>query len=180
MVSEKKSKSTAASGGKRTTKTSRRRKPPTPVEEKPLTAEELEEFYQLLLIKRRELLGDVDHMCGEALSGSRHQSSGDLSTMPIHMADVGTDNYEQEFTLGLIESDRQQLRAIDVALAKIGEGTYGICEGTGKQINRARLTACPECRYSIEYARLIEQGKVDVSTKDDGNGNGDGAADDDE
>ena len=167
MASEKKSKSASGGSAKRTTKTSRRRKPPVPVEEPCLTPEELEDFYKLLLTKRREILGDMDHMCGEALSGSRHESSGDLSTMPIHMADVGTDNYEQEFTLGLIETDRQQLRAIDAALGKIGEGKYGICEGTGKQINRARLMACPECRYGIDYARLIEQGKVVPDAKED-------------
>jgi RNA polymerase-binding protein DksA len=96
-----------------------------------------------------------------ALESNRQESSGELSSMPIHMADVGTDNYEQEFTLGLIESDRQTLKKIDRALKKIDEGGYGICEGTGEQIPRARLEAVPEARYTIDFARKLEQGLVE-------------------
>ena len=44
--------------------------------------------------------------------------------MPIHMADIGTDNYEQEFTLGLMQSDETTLAAIE----KIEDGVYGLCE----------------------------------------------------
>ena len=114
----------------------------------------------MLLEKRIELLGDVDHMANEALDNNRQDSTGDLSSMPIHMADIGTDNYEQEFTLGLIESERKLLRLIDLALNKIDTGNYGICEGTEQQINRARLEAVPEARFCIEYARQIEKGLV--------------------
>jgi len=86
----------------------------------------------------------------------RSASGSNLSNLPIHMADMGTDNYEQEFTLGLVEKDRQLLREINVALAKIRDGTYGICEGTGKPITRARLEAKPWAKYSIEYTRKLE------------------------
>ena len=128
-----------------------------PEEEVPHTPEEIEQFQQLLLEKRHEIIGDVDQMRLEALERNRQDSAGDLSNMPIHMADIGTDNYEQEFTLGLIESERKALRDIDIALKKIEEGTYGLCEGTGKVINRTRLLAKPEARYCIEYARLTEK-----------------------
>jgi RNA polymerase-binding protein DksA len=69
---------------------------------------------------------------------------------------MGTDNYEQEFTLGLVQKDRDILREINLALAKIQNGTYGICEGTGKPIGKPRLEARPWARYSIEYARKLE------------------------
>jgi len=130
---------------------------------KPLSDQDLEFFFQLLLEKRRELVGDVDHMHDEAM---RNGSTGEISNMPIHMADIGTDNYEQEFMLGLIESERKMLRDIDRALAKIKDGTYGICEGTGEPIERARLEARPEARYCIEYARKIEQGMVPRPVED--------------
>jgi DnaK suppressor protein len=133
---------------------------------KPFPKKELEYFRQLLLEKRRELVGDVDHMGGGALNGNRQESTGELSNMPIHMADVGTDNYEQEFTLGLIESERKVLRDIDDALVKIDDGTYGVCEGTGDPIDRSRLEAKPEARYSIEYARMIEKGLVRRPTEE--------------
>lgn len=119
-----------------------------------LKPKDLEFFRELLLAKRRELVGDVHHMEQEALMS---QSGSNLSNLPIHMADMGTDNYEQEFTLGLVEKDRQLLREINVALQKIKDGTYGICEGTGKPISRARLEAQPWARYSIEHARTLEK-----------------------
>jgi DnaK suppressor protein len=136
-------------------------------EHKALTDKDLEYFRQLLLEKRRELIGDVDHMRDGALQTNRQESTGELSTMPIHMADVGTDNYEQEFTLGLIESERKMLRDIDRALAKINEGGYGICEGTGQPIARSRLEARPEARYCIEYAREMEKGVIKTTPLED-------------
>ena len=137
--------------------------PPTPVptDGKPrknqagLTPKELEHFRELLLQKRRELVGDMSQMEREAL---RSAAGTNLSNLPLHMADMGTDNYEQEFTLGLVEKDRQLLREINNALAKIMDGTFGICEGTGKPISKPRLEAQPWARYSIEYARQKEQG----------------------
>jgi RNA polymerase-binding transcription factor DksA len=74
------------------------------------------------------------------------------------MADMGTDNYEQEFTLGLVEKDRNLLRESTSALAKIQNGTFGLCEGTGKPIGKPRLEAQPWARFSIEYARQQEKG----------------------
>jgi RNA polymerase-binding protein DksA len=118
-----------------------------------LSPKELEHFRDLLLEKRRELVGDMYSMESEAL----RSSGSNLSNLPVHMADMGTDNYEQEFTLGLVEKDRGLLREINSALAKIQNGTYGICEGTGKPINKVRLEAQPWARHSIEYARQMQR-----------------------
>jgi len=95
-------------------------------------------------------------MADEALGNSRSEACGDLSMMPLHLADIGTDQYEREFTLGLMQSERQTLEEIDAALARIREGTYGVCLGTHKPIAKARLTAKPWARYSIGYSRLLE------------------------
>jgi DnaK suppressor protein len=122
-----------------------------------LSVKSLEQYRAMLLGKRRELLGDVSSMEDEAL---RSDGQSNLSNLPIHMADMGTDNYEQEFTLGLVEKDRNLLRDINIALAKINAGTYGICEGTGKPINKARLDAQPWARFSIEYTRTLEQRRM--------------------
>lgn len=136
--------------------------PPAPVttDSKPkknqagLSPRELDRFRELLLSKRRELLGDMSSMEREALQSG---PGGNLSNLPVHMADMGTDNYEQEFTLGLVEKDRQLLREINQALAKIQDGTYGICEGTGKPIPTARLEIQPWARHSVEWARQLEK-----------------------
>jgi RNA polymerase-binding protein DksA len=124
----------------------------------PLSKKELAEFRQQLLAKRATLLGDVANMADEALRKTRQSSTGDLSNMPIHMADLGSDNFEQEFTLGLIESEQVILREIDEALQRIDTGTYGICLGTGKPISKARLKAKPWAKYCIEYAQRLERG----------------------
>ena len=136
---------------------------PVPTNGKPrknqagITPRELEHFRDLILDKRREIVGDMSQMEREAL---RSASGSNLSNLPLHMADMGTDNYEQEFTLGLVEKDRNLLRELNTALAKIQNGTYGICEGTGKPITKVRLEAQPWARFSIEHARKLEKGFI--------------------
>jgi len=132
----------------------------TRTKKRSLTSADTEHFKQLLLEKRREILRNVNEFEDEALKKSRLDASGDLSSMPIHMADIGTDNYEQEFALGLMDSERKLLRELDNSLGRIEQGTYGICEGTGKPIPKARLEAQPWARYCVEYARKLEQGLV--------------------
>jgi len=118
-----------------------------------ISPKDLELFRDAILAKRREIVGDMSSMEREAL---RSSSGSNLSNLPLHMADMGTDNYEQEFTLGLMEKERKLLRDLNDSLAKIQNGTYGICEGTGKPISKPRLEAQPWARYSIEYARKLE------------------------
>ncbi len=141
-------------------KASREKVSSTRAKKRSLTSADTEHFKQMLLEKRREILRNVNEFEDEALKKSRLDASGDLSSMPIHMADIGTDNYEQEFALGLMDSERKLLREIDDALGRIEQRTYGICEGTGKPIPKARLEAQPWAKYCIEYARMLEQGLV--------------------
>jgi RNA polymerase-binding protein DksA len=144
-------------------KASRKRANPTRTKKSRLTSADTERFKQMLLEKRREILVNVNEIEDEALKKSRLDASGDLSSMPIHMADIGTDNYEQEFALGLMDSERKLLKEIDDALGRIERGVYGICEGTGKPIAKPRLVAQPWARYCVEYARMLEQGLVTES-----------------
>lgn len=141
-------------------KTSRAQVSTTRRKKRGMTAADAKHFRELLLEKRREILKNVTEFEDEALKKSRLDASGDLSCMPIHMADLGTDNYEQEFALGLMDSERKLLREIDKALGRIENKKYGICEATGKPISKARLEAQPWARYCVEYARLLEKGLV--------------------
>jgi RNA polymerase-binding protein DksA len=119
---------------------------------------ELDEFRTMLLVKRAQLLGDVEQLTDEAHAGNRTDASGDLSSMPIHMADIGSDNWDQEFNLVLLQNERNLLREIDDALERIKDGSYGICLATGRPISKARLRAKPWAKYCIEYARKKEIG----------------------
>jgi len=123
-------------------------------EDRPLTEAEMAEFRRELLAKRREITGNVKSMEDGAL---RHQRT-DLSNRPYHMADLGTDNYELENTLGLMDSERRLLLEIEDALDRIEEGVYGICEGNGEMIPVARLQAIPWARYCVKCANLAEMG----------------------
>ncbi len=125
-----------------------------------LTSAQTNHLKKMLLEKRKEILVNVNEMEDEALKKSRLDATGDLSSMPIHMADIGTDNYEQEFALGLMDSEIKLLREIDGALERIEQKSYGICEGTGEQISRARLEAKPWAKYCVEYAQMAEQGLI--------------------
>ncbi|MFC1781797.1 TraR/DksA family transcriptional regulator [Planctomycetota bacterium] len=118
-----------------------------------LTTQEIEKFRVLLLEKRNELLGNVLYMEKDALREDR----SDLSNIPIHMADLGTDSYEQEFTLELMDSERKLISEIDKALDRIEEGTYGICQVNGEQIPKRRLEAIPWTRYCVSCANLSEK-----------------------
>lgn len=126
----------------------------------PLSKPELKAFRKMLMDKRRELMGDMSGMEAEALRVNRQEGSGELSNIPTHLADAGTDNYEQEFTLGLIESESALLGEINHALERIEDGVFGICLGTGKAIGKPRLRARPWAKYCIDYARKVEQGLV--------------------
>ncbi len=143
---------------KRDKKLSRQKVSATRTRKRSLKNNETERFKQMLLQKRAEILNNVNVIEGETLRKSRLDASGDLSSMPIHMADLGTDNYEQEFALGLMDSERKLLKEIDDALDRIEQKIYGICEGTGKPIRKARLEAQPWARYCVEYARMMEKG----------------------
>ena len=141
-------------------KTSRAQVSSTRKKKRGLVNADAKHFKEILLEKRREILRNVTEFEDEALRKSRLDASGDLSSMPIHMADLGTDNYEQEFALGLMDSERKLLREIDNALVRLEKKTYGICEGTGKPISKARLEAQPWARYCVKYARMLEQGLI--------------------
>lgn len=123
-----------------------------------LSAAELEEFKQTLLIKRAQLQGDIHTL--NQLHKNRQESSGDLSTVPFHPADAGSDTFEQDFTIGLMDNEQGMLRDINEALDRIAQGTYGICVATHRPITKARLQATPWAKFCIEYARLLEKGQA--------------------
>ena len=112
---------------------------------------EMKVFKERLLSLRARLRGDVTQMADTALKKSRIDPGGEHSSMPIHMADLGSDNFEQEFTLSLMESEEGTLGAIEAALERIEEGTYGTCEECGVKIPKARLNAIP---YTILCMRI--------------------------
>lgn len=159
--SAKTSKKSTRTTGKKTKKTSQAKADKSQINKPlpknklktPFSRKELEHYLKLLLEKRSEIIGDMSSMSTEAL----RLNESNLSTMPLHMADIGSDNYEQELTLGLVESERKLLQEIDEALERIVSRTYGVCHATGKPIPQARLEIKPWAKYTVEAAREIER-----------------------
>lgn len=119
----------------------------------PFSKEQLDHYKQILIRKRAELIGDVSTMEHEALRGS----SGSLSNLPQHIAEQGTDAFDQSLSLDLAAADRKLIKEIEDALKRIADGTYGICELTGKPIKADRLEELPWARYTIDAARMLER-----------------------
>lgn len=123
---------------------------------------EFEPFRQMLLQKRREIVGDLADMRESVMGNSQQDASGDLSKVPMDMADVGSDNFEREFTIGLVEKDQIILAEIEAALQRMEAGTYFQCSNAdcGKDIPRPRLEAKPFARYCIDCQKKSEKGQI--------------------
>jgi RNA polymerase-binding protein DksA len=119
---------------------------------------EMKVYREKLLALRARLRGDVNQMADAALNKSRSEANGDLSSMPIHMADIGSDNFEQEFTLSLMESEGGTLEQIESALERIEDGEYGQCEECGVRIPKTRLNALPYATMCVKCASRLEEG----------------------
>ena len=119
---------------------------------------EMKVYREKLLALRARLRGDVSQMADAALNKSRSEANGDLSSMPIHMADIGSDNFEQEFTLSLMESEGGTLGQIEAALERIEDGEYGLCEECGTRIPKTRLNALPYATMCVKCASRLEEG----------------------
>lgn len=119
---------------------------------------EMRPYKERLLGLRARLRGDVTTMAEAALSKTRSEASGDLSSMPIHMADVGSDNYEQEFTLSLLQNEEETLDQIEAALERIEDGIYGSCIECDGRITKTRLNAIPFTPFCIKCASKLQGG----------------------
>jgi len=117
---------------------------------------EMKVYKDRLLALRARLRGDVTQLAEVALKKNSAQSGGDHASMPIHMADLGSDAYEQEFTLSLMETEEDTLSLIEAALERIEDGTYGACEECGIQIPKTRLNALPHAAMCVKCAEKAQ------------------------
>lgn len=125
-----------------------------------MTKKELQVFEKLLLDERDRIVKGLASLKGEVL----YTPMSDRATAdPNSAADVGTDSFERETALQVVGNEARELYEIDQALLRIKNGTYGICEGTGKQIPKKRLEVFPAARFCVEYqAELEKSGQTDT------------------
>jgi len=119
----------------------------------------LKMFKDLLLKRKAELQKGIQHIADDALKTSQRDAAGDLSAYSLHMADVATDNYDREFSLGLADKEQAIVHRIDTAIDKIDEGTYGNCELCNKKIAVVRLKAVPYAELCVPCQEKSEKKK---------------------
>lgn len=122
-----------------------------------LKPEELQSFERMLTDLRARLRGDLDQMSDEALGRMHAESSGNLSNIPPNPTDIGTEVYDQEFTLNLIQNEQETLDQIEDALERLRLGKFGVCDVCGGPIAKPRLQAIPYTRACIGCARQMER-----------------------
>ena len=126
-----------------------------------LNSEEVEQFRQVLLLLKARIQGDVEQLEEEAFSavaGGDHGSSN-------HMAEMGTDAWELDFSLRIVENDQDVLSEIAEALDRIEAGTFGLCEScqengvpvSRSSILKSRLRTIPYARNCVECERQREK-----------------------
>jgi RNA polymerase-binding transcription factor DksA len=105
---------------------------------------------------RDRLNADLDRVQGlikglreEGLDEEEADVAGDVSHLPQHPGDQGSDLFEREKDMALLEQLEHELAEIESALQRLDEGTYGIDEVTGDPIAPERLEAYPIARTNI-------------------------------
>ncbi|HEX7255147.1 MAG TPA: TraR/DksA C4-type zinc finger protein [Gaiellaceae bacterium] len=118
-----------------------------------------EHFRQLLLVKREAVMAALDNLHREN-SGSLEEETGELvsGSADQHLADTATETVEREIGNTLEEHDERLLEAIDAALQRIEDGTYGKCVNCGAPIPEERLEAIPWATLCLDCKRKEERG----------------------
>ena len=117
---------------------------------KKLNKKESQGFKKRILALKEEIIAEIKHIADDTLKKSQKEASGDISGYSYHMADVATDTYDREFSLGIASNEREILYELDDALKRIEEGTYGICEDCKIMIAKKRLAAVPYARLCVK------------------------------
>jgi DnaK suppressor protein len=126
---------------------------------KHLTGKELKQYKDLLLRLRDRISDEISFLANDNLNRSQRESAGDLSSYSFHMADQGTDNFDREFAANLLSGEQDVLYEIDDALRRVDQKTYGICELSGKPIEKERLKVLPYARFCVAVQSEMERGK---------------------
>ena len=127
----------------------------TPEEE--LIPQKFRKYYKLLLELRDHVNEGLATHTEEALKKTGKEDTGDVSAYSQHMADAGTDSFDRDFALSLVNNEQEALYEIAEAIDRMKDGSYGTCEITQKPIPHDRLVAVPFTRYSAEGQRQIEK-----------------------
>jgi DnaK suppressor protein len=121
-----------------------------------MTTKEQKKYQQRLLEMATRLKENEEGVANDALRQVSGDVSGNLSNVPMHLADLATDTFEQEMSASLMTNTRQLQTEVAAALDRIEKGTFGKCEQCGRDISEGRLEALPYTRYCVDCAQNAE------------------------
>jgi len=130
--------------------------PSRPIRDEKKVPKELISYYTDLMDLRVSLKGALGERSSETLGASARESSGELS---LNSADAGTETFNRDVALSMVASEQEALEEIEDAIDRIFDGTFGICQETGKPIKKTRLKVVPFTRFSLEGQNLFEKRK---------------------
>jgi DnaK suppressor protein len=122
----------------------------------PLTKKEVDDLRQRLVAERRDLKEQFDELEESSFGANQSDLSGEMG-FDEEYADAGTATFERERDLSLVNNLRDLMDRIDKALAKINDGTYGLCDRCGKPIEKLRLKALPYANLCIKDKQAEER-----------------------
>lgn len=116
-----------------------------------LTPEQIEELTAQLRSERLRILGNIEALHHEF--GSSITEGTDEHGLESHLADQGTITFLRERDLSIEDHEERLLVEIDAALKRIEDGTYGVCEVDGNDIEFERLQALPWARTHVNHTK---------------------------
>jgi RNA polymerase-binding transcription factor DksA len=112
---------------------------------------------ELLTGELDRLSGIRDELVGEGITTETEaESISELSANAQHQADVGTETFDRERDLSILEQVEAELADVQHALQRLDDGTYGRCEACGEPIDDARLEALPAARFCVAHQAAVE------------------------
>jgi DnaK suppressor protein len=85
------------------------------------------------------------------------ETAGELSSFDQHPGDIGTETFEMEKNVSVLEQVEDELKEVDAAFERLERGEYGRCLACGRPIGDERLEAMPATRYCIEDKAKAER-----------------------
>ncbi len=113
-------------------------------------------YYKLLVGLRDKYTRGISEHSDDVKTRASHDSAGDMNAYGQHLGDAGSESFERDLAFSILSDEKGTVVEIDAAIERIKNGTYGICEITGKPIPESRLEAIPFARYSKEGQEIKE------------------------
>ncbi|MCK5707580.1 MAG: TraR/DksA C4-type zinc finger protein [Candidatus Aureabacteria bacterium] len=118
---------------------------------------EVEQYKQKLIVLKEKVAGVLENITRDNLNSEMRDISGDLSGYSMHMADVGTENFDREVSLNIAGHENEIVHQIDMAIERIDEKKFGLCEMCSEYISSKRLDAIPYALNCIKCESELEK-----------------------